>query len=230
MFSIYGFFVVLMLRFYIYLLTGIGLYPFLQKLLQTSDPPSFSPTIIPSSTILSSEKPTFYPTKKITPRPTSAQSASPPANYSLEERLGDTLPNNTRYSINSMVNLSDHRIASNLAANAILSIIFTVKENNFTSVAQNNSNNTLYNDLTRAAECTFHYANMNATLAISLLSIASYSSIQSNEDAIAYMNSTSKIGIAAFSTVNNNLSDWKSSCKYLANKQLLKNLPQQIRQ
>jgi hypothetical protein len=81
-----------------------------------------------------------------------------------------------------------------------------VKENNFTSSV------VAILDLTRAAECTFHYANMNATLAISLLSIASYSSIQMH-CLHEFNKQDSKIAIAAFSTVNNNESD-----KYLANK------------
>jgi hypothetical protein len=96
-----------------------------------------------------------------------------------------------------------------------LSIIDSIKINTYV-----NASDYFYDDLIRATECAFYYADFNDTLTLTLLSVAAYSSIQSDSDAIAYMNYSDKVGVKAFSNFNSNITDWKNSCNNLVNKQV----------
>jgi len=72
----------------------------------------------------------------------------------------------------------------------------------------------------RAAECAFYRTSGDPDSVLRLVSAASYSSIQSADDAVTYMNLTGFGSPITFNIVNNDINAWESSCDYLIEKQL----------
>jgi hypothetical protein len=186
--------------------------------------PSIKPSASPSD--LSSTPTTFPSYSTVTETPSTAPSIAPtegssvfPSNERsvLEVALGAILPPPVKASIDMLVNSSNDRVTAYLMSNIVVSMITP----NQSQMHVINSRD----DMLRASECAFYHTTGDPDAALRLISIASYSSIQSVADAIAYMNLTGLGSPVTLNIVRNDINTWGSSCDYLIEKQLANTLP-----
>jgi hypothetical protein len=175
--------------------------------------PSTSPTQQPGS-------PSSSPSALPTTLPTIVPTSQPTGLDTVRGLLITSLDSSIVGSINILVSSTEDQISSYLIANVIISMVKAIEADPLL-VSSSQTIQDYRDSIFEATECSLFFANGSLSLSSYLVAAATYSAIRNENDAIAYLNSTSSSFSSSFhQTPEYSLNHARESCISLLEKQL----------